>query len=158
MKEHLLHKLCLNKVCLFNLLINFRPLKFSFLSLVFISLFASAHGGDKAVTNEWQNLTLIAKAYDNWATEHCVDILEEYKLEYSFKAESSMMYDFHVHPNNEKNEYQTDYFSKSDSIEEENGEITTKKPGTYCFNFFPVQKTNENINISLKYRLSAAPD
>ncbi len=158
MKEHLQHKLNLNRTFLLTPSLDFRALKFSLLLLAFISIFASAHGGDKAVINEWQNIDLTAKALDNWPTEYCVDILEVYKMEYSFNAESPMVYDFHVHPNNEKNEYQTDYFSKSESVEEENGEITTKKPGTYCFSFFPIKKTKKDKYINLKYRLLATPD
>ena len=112
-----------------------------------------AHGGSHVAPGTWHEKTLIVQWDSNWATEHCMDILKPYALKYRFHTEHAMKYDFHVHPNNEKNEYLTDYFSKSDSIKAEEGEIRTDKPGTYCFNFFPVDRLSNNGEILLRYRL-----
>ena len=96
---------------------------------------------------------LIVKWDSNWPTEHCIEILESLVLKYSWVADSAMKYDLHVHPNNKNNEYQTNYFSKSDSIKAEVGEVITKKPGTYCFNFDPVKRLTSNGKIELSYLL-----
>ena len=82
-----------------------------------------------------------------------MDILKPHTLKYRWSSEHAMKYDFHVHPNNENNEYQTDYFSKSDSIKSESGEIRTEKPGTYCFDFNPVERLKANGKIQLDYRI-----
>lgn len=111
------------------------------------------HGGSHVEEGVWHNKTLTVKWDSNWPTEHCIDVLKPLTLKYKWSTEHVMKYDFHVHPNNEKNEYQTEYFSKSDSIKTESGEVITNKPGTYCFNFDPVSRLNSNGEIDLSYRL-----
>jgi hypothetical protein len=124
---------------------------YSFPPLVF------SHQGEKFIaSSQWQHKNLTVQWDDNWPTEHCIDILDVNTMTYSFESEVSMKFDFHVHPNNENNEYQTDYFSKSDSIAKNTGEIITNKPGTYCFQFSPVKRHTKNSVIKLKYRLTPA--
>lgn len=124
--------------------------------LLCVALFSSgyvySHGGDKVIRGEWQNVILVAKPLDNWSTEHCIDVLETLTLTYSWSSKSAMKYNFHVHPFTENKEYRTDYFSKSDAIKAESGEIITSKPGTYCFDFISVKDLEENVNIRLKYK------
>mgnify|MGYP000097258095 CR=1 FL=1 len=124
------------------------------LALLFNAAIAYGHSGDKVDQGIWHKKVLIVKWDSNWPTEHCLDVLEPLKLKYAWSSEHAMKYDFHVHPTTENNEYQTDYFSKSDSISKEVGEIITKKPGPYCFNFFPVTSLFKNSSINLKYRLN----
>jgi hypothetical protein len=104
-------------------------------------------------TGKWHKKELTVKWDSNWSTEHCMDISTIHTMEYRWLSEHAMKYDFHVHPNNKNNEYQTDYFSKSESIKDDAGKITTTKPGTYCFNFFPVNRLKANSKIELLYRL-----
>jgi hypothetical protein len=111
------------------------------------------HGGNHVEEGVWHKKTLIVEWNSNWSTEHCIDVLKPLTLKYKWSSDHAMKYDLHAHPINEKNEYQTEYFSKSDSISEESGEIITKNPGTYCFDFSPVEPLQANGKIELDYRI-----
>jgi len=127
------------------------------LALCFFSFLVFAHEGEQSIAStQWQHKNLTVQWDDNWPTEHCIDILDVNTMAYSFESEISMKFDFHVHPNNDNNEYQTDYFSKSESIANNADEIITNKPGTYCFQFSPVKRQTKNSVIKLKYRLIPA--
>lgn len=116
-------------------------------------MLAYGHGGDSAEAGVWHKKVLAVQVDNNWSTEHCIDIIKPMSLKYSWSSDHAMKYDFHVHPVNDQNEYQTEYFAKSDSIKQESGEITANKTGTYCFDFNPVERLKVNGKIVLEYRL-----
>lgn len=121
--------------------------------LLLNSGFAFSHGGDHVEEGVWHKKILTVEQDSNWSTEHCIDVLKPVTLKYNWSSDHAMKYDFHVHPNNEKSEYQTEYFSKSASITKESGEILAKNSGTYCFDFNPVERLEANGKIELNYRL-----
>ena len=114
---------------------------------------AFSHGADAVSTGIWHKKVLEVKWDSNWPTEHCMEIKSKHTLSYSIETQYSMKYDFHVHPDNKENEYRTEYFSKANAIKSKQGQISTEKPGTYCFNFSPVTRLKKNSEILLSYRV-----
>ncbi len=120
---------------------------------VFFSTVVNSHGGEKAQIHQWHKKELIVKANNNWNTEHCIQVKAVYQITYEFKSELAMKFDFHVHPATDNNEYLTEHLASQKSIRSFSGKESTRKPGTYCFDFNPVKPHRKDSVIYLNYRL-----
>ncbi len=112
-----------------------------------------AHDGQSPKPGEWVEKRLVVRHDSNWSTEHCFTLKGSNSVAYHFAADILVDFDFHVHPVTVDGGYHTDHLDRKDNIRSREGQVEARAPGTYCFNFIPVEKVSEDKKIHLFYRI-----